>query len=263
MDFKQNLKLGGSSVESSRDFYSRPEVTVFGFCIYYYAGGNEPTKKYINFVSENLSHDSHFVKSAINELFSEEFLSHIEEASFWADCGNHFRSKELIYYILKEFKQEKNLEKTQMNYFAEYHGKNEVDGNFGVLTRWFKEGEMANQVECIENLISWFRMRALSTGISSDQYIFHHFTPSVRGASYRKLKMKDFKHYLSFMSYQQNFYCCLFSSSSFGDFQMIGVLCEIVKDTRGNRISLKKGLSIIMGPLLENATEMRYGFITT
>jgi hypothetical protein len=33
----------------------------------------------------------------------------------------------------------------QMNHFPEYHGKNEVDANFGVLTRWFKDGELNDE----------------------------------------------------------------------------------------------------------------------
>jgi hypothetical protein len=263
MDFKQNIKLGGSSMETSRDFYSKPEVSIFGFSVHYYDTNLHREKKSISFVSENLTHDTHFVKSAIVELLEKQFLSHINNFSFWSDCGNHFRSKELIYFILKDLKSMFSLDTIQMNYFPEYHGKNEVDGNFGVLTRWFRDGELNDRAQDIEDLILYFRERSLDTGLESSQYLFHVFTPGPRRRTYKRLKMKDFKLYLSFLSYGPSCYCCFFSSSNIGDYQLMGVLFEIIQDTRGTRVSLKKGRSAVMGSLLENATNRRHGFLKT
>lgn len=33
MDFKQNIRIGGSSNETSRDFYNKSELSVLGFCV--------------------------------------------------------------------------------------------------------------------------------------------------------------------------------------------------------------------------------------
>src|SRR5579871_6868501 len=43
-----------------------------------------------------------------------------------------------------------------MEFFGEYHGKNFLDGHFGLLSRWIKEGEKAqlisNKEDCIQYL---------------------------------------------------------------------------------------------------------------
>ena len=73
LDFKQNIKLRGSKVETSRDFYRKTEVTVLGFCIYYKTNG-ETYKHHVNYISKNLSHDSFFTKKAIYNLLQNEFF---------------------------------------------------------------------------------------------------------------------------------------------------------------------------------------------
>ena len=70
MDSKKNMRIGGGRVETSRDFYTKSEITILGFCVFLNKN-NIVTKKQISFVSENLSHDSHFVKSAVNKLFED------------------------------------------------------------------------------------------------------------------------------------------------------------------------------------------------
>jgi hypothetical protein len=59
-------------METSRDFYYKLEVTLFGFSVYY----NDKTfhiEKTISFVSENLYHDTHFLNSAITEMLRKQF----------------------------------------------------------------------------------------------------------------------------------------------------------------------------------------------
>ena len=110
-------------------------------------------KKQISFVSENLSHDSHFVKSAVNKLFENQMFQGIGDISFWSDCAYHFRSKELMSYFDQKSKEHQGIKNITFNFFVEYHGKSQVDSNFGVLTRWLKDGENYKSIKTIDELI--------------------------------------------------------------------------------------------------------------
>ena len=81
MDYKQNIKIGGSRIESSRDFYRKTDVTVFGFCLYYKLGGLI-YKKNIDYFSEALSYDSFFTKQAIKELLRFDLFKYINNLIF-------------------------------------------------------------------------------------------------------------------------------------------------------------------------------------
>ncbi|PVV01281.1 hypothetical protein BB560_004307, partial [Smittium megazygosporum] len=58
-DFKENFKIGGGPVESSRDYYEKPQISDLCFCVISKSGGNVQ-RRYYNYLSENLSHDSLF-----------------------------------------------------------------------------------------------------------------------------------------------------------------------------------------------------------
>lgn len=184
MDFKQNIKIGGSLNETSRDFYNKSELSVLGFCIIY-KQDDQIKRKFYNFVSENLSHDSFFVKKAINWLLKEEKLSDFWRVKFWSDCENHFRSKELIHYITQEIFVELFFSDIEFNFFSEYHGKNDVDGNFGVISRWLKDGENVIEIRDIDQLINYFNEKADSED-QEQKYYFIKFCPGQRDSTHKK-----------------------------------------------------------------------------
>ena len=130
INYKQNIKIGGLRIESSRGFYRKTDITVFGFCLYYKLGGLT-YRKDIDYFSEVLSHDSFFTKQAIKELLRFDLFKYINSLIFWSDCRNCFRSQEMMYFIYKEFPNELKFPLASINFFAEYHGKSEVYGHFG------------------------------------------------------------------------------------------------------------------------------------
>jgi len=86
-------------------------------------------------------------------------MEQFQEVCFWSDARPHFRSAELINFILMKLPQLYN-KRFYMNYFVEYHGKNIVDGYFGVLSRWFSEGEAVQNIYTIEDLLLFFQTKA-------------------------------------------------------------------------------------------------------
>ena len=51
----------------------------------------------------------------------------------------------MAYCIATDIPQKYSLQ-TKWNFFGEYHGKNYLDGHFGLLSRWIKEAEKAQNI---------------------------------------------------------------------------------------------------------------------
>jgi hypothetical protein len=43
------------------------------------------------------------------------------------------------------------------NFFGEYHGKNIVDGHFGLVSRWLREGERSRPISSMEECMAFLR----------------------------------------------------------------------------------------------------------
>ena len=67
----------------------------------------------------------------------------------------------MIYFICKEPPDELKFPLTSINFFAKYHGKSEVDGHFGVLTRRLNEGELHYNIGNLDALVSFSNTKAL------------------------------------------------------------------------------------------------------
>ena len=133
MDFKQNFKIGGGPVEMSQSFYNKSSISCLGFCVIYKVSG-EVKRTYYDYLSEVISHDSHFVINCLKKLEAEN-LERFSKIHFWSDNAGHFRSEELRSYILLEIPT-RNFT-TSQNFFVEYHGKSDIDGHFGLLQKIF------------------------------------------------------------------------------------------------------------------------------
>ena len=103
----------------------------------------------------------------------------------------------MLYFVLKEVRGMTFLSNVQLNFSSEYHGKSEVDGHFGVLSRWHKEGELIKSIKDVNNLILHFEEKAQETNTPHNQFSFLKFCPGPREPTYRKASLKDYKLYLS------------------------------------------------------------------
>jgi hypothetical protein len=194
LDFKQNFKIGGGPIETNQQFYSKKQISVLGFAIYYKDENNIQQVRYIDFLSEILSHDSLFVINCIKKLFEMTFMSQFKQVCFWSDSGKHFRSAEYMYYILYRLS---NFYQIQcfINFFAEYHGKNAVDGHFGILTHWFNEGESVQDILTINDLIGFFRNKANKVSMKVN---FDIYSNSEDRNMISRLVINNFQSYMSF-----------------------------------------------------------------
>ena len=83
-----------------------------------------------------------------------------------------------------------------LNFFTEYHGKNAVDGHFGVLSRWFIEGESIQNIFTLNDLKNLFQNKANQASIQVD---FEVYINTELRKSISRLVIKDFQSYMAFM----------------------------------------------------------------
>jgi hypothetical protein len=195
LDFKQNLKIGGGPVEVNQQFYSKKQISILGFAIHYKDEHNNQKIRYVDFLSEILSHDSLFVTECIKKLFRMPFMSQFKQVCFWSDSGKHFRSAEYMHYILCELQNQYQIQ-CFVNFFTEYHGKSAVDGHFGVLSHWFAEGESVQDIFTIHDLINVFQQRANQVNM---QVIFDIYLNAEPRKRISRLVVDDFQSYMSFL----------------------------------------------------------------
>ena len=166
MDFKENLQLGGSAREIGQIFYSKTQISLLGSVIYFIDQGTLK-KKHVNFLSKLLSHDGVFVKDCLRTLLSR-YCSNLHSFKFWFDCGPHFRSKEVLHYLLVDypnisFSSTSSQKSLQVNYFAPSHGKSVCDSHFSTLSHWFRSYENSFPLTNFEQLIPlWLEANEVS-----------------------------------------------------------------------------------------------------
>ena len=151
-DFKENIKLGGGPREVSKIFYEKSQRTILGTCLIFKQKNkkNEVETKfnYIDFVSEDLTHDAFFVKRCLEKLFSMPIFQNnrFKNLHLWCDGGKHFKNKDLIFFCLI---QSRNCNSIELNFFIPYHGKSLCDSHFSVVSRIQKSYEKS--VDSIES----------------------------------------------------------------------------------------------------------------
>ncbi len=160
MDFKENFKIGGGPVETGKMFFEKSQISLLGFAVLYRNEDNKKCIKYFNFLSKILSHDSLYATDCISQLMDHPFMKQFKEFCFWSDSGPHFRSGEMAHFFFEElYSKYVDEKKIFLNYFAEYHGKSLVDGHFGLLSRWFLDGESNRNIRTLEDLKEYFELK--------------------------------------------------------------------------------------------------------
>ena len=225
MDFKENIILGGRSIEIDRDHYSKRPNSVFGIAIYQKIG-DETKIVYHDFVSEVLNHDSLFVNDCLNKWTntSDFRSSKFRSLSFWMDNGPaHFRTYENIATFVN-LKKELKID-ISFHYFCEYHGKNICDTHFSTLSRYLKQHENAAEsvVHSTEDVIKVFeeqtkrandnkktrnlKRKATTEKETISEVHFHSYNRTTQPEKKKQVEVKDFCCFHSFKVEEKTIKC--------------------------------------------------------
>ena len=124
-DFKQNIKLGGSPNEVSRDYYSPSNINYLSFFVKTKSDGI-----FFDFSSEVLAKNSYFVIGCFKKMLRQDAFKtlNIKEIFAWSDVGRHFRNGMMVSFFATLEKTHKI--KVVYNFFVESHGKFICDVHF-------------------------------------------------------------------------------------------------------------------------------------
>ncbi|PVV00776.1 hypothetical protein BB560_004829 [Smittium megazygosporum] len=125
-DFKENFKIGGGPIETTRDFYQKSQISDLCFCVLS-KSGDLVQRRYYNFLPENLSHNSLYAINCLKYLLDRSKFQDFEEANLWSDSGPHFKNTDYLYSVCLELPQIFSSKKFKLNYSMENHGKSDVD----------------------------------------------------------------------------------------------------------------------------------------
>jgi hypothetical protein len=208
LDFKENLRLGGGPRETNQMFYRMEQCSVLGFCLIHKSADGVVHKDYFDFFSSILSHDSLFAKDCLCNLVTDPSFPRLTSLSIWTDCGPHFHSFEFAHAVLRELPERLSIP-VQWSFFGEHHGKSVVDGHFGLLSRWLKEGEKSRPVENMQSCIDLMREKlhgsnALKPDDDKLSVQFRIYDRAERSARMTQWRLPRFSDYYSFTSTHQS-----------------------------------------------------------
>ncbi|PVV01677.1 hypothetical protein BB560_003895 [Smittium megazygosporum] len=133
-DYKENFKIGGGPIETTRYFYQKSQISELCTCVVS-KSGDQIQRRYYNYLSENLSHDSLYAINCLKKLLYRLEFQEFEEVNLWSDSGPHFKNADYLYSVCLELPQIFPSKKFKLNYFMENHRKSDVDGHFGDLSQ--------------------------------------------------------------------------------------------------------------------------------
>ena len=133
LDFKQNIKLGGSPEEVNQDFYHTTSINYLSIFV-----KTKETGIFFDFSSKELAKDAYFVIECFELLFIHPQFKHlkIDKIIVWSDVGKHFRNGMLAYFFANLPKSHEIF--VEHNFFVESHGKNICDVHFSQVEFYFK-----------------------------------------------------------------------------------------------------------------------------
>jgi hypothetical protein len=237
MDFKQNMCVGGGPVETGRVYYAKKQVSVLGIAVHYRDDMNNLRVRYVDFLSEILSHDSLFAGDCLTKLCELPFMRQFREICIWADAGPHFRSGEFMHHVFRRLPMT-HPARFYMNYFAEQHGKNICDSHFGVLSRWHKEGEASRDIRNIGDLLTLFQAKAdaqaqRGEGANADT-VFEIYSRDTPRSDIHRLVVPHFRAYMGFAmaSDERELLASTTSTLNAVDYMHISCSVRVVKDDR-------------------------------
>jgi hypothetical protein len=262
MDFKENFRIGGGPVETTASFYQKQQVSLLSFAVQYRDGAGNLAVKYFDYLSKILSHDSLFVQECVAKLLDEPFMRGFQQFHFWSDSGPNFRSAELMYAWCRHFSKDRPECTFTVNFFNEYHGKSLVDGHFGLLARWFVEEEAQRDVGSIEELKAAFEAKVaegvaqLGEGRSVDA-VFRIHTRTLPRSVIQKLKLNDFKAYMSFGFFKGQLYCSVWSTLEESTYIPTTFVVRTVRDARKTKYAPERSTGTTEVPLVMGRESQR------
>lgn len=145
VDFSENFTCTQQD-EAQSAYYSHTQVTIHP-CVCHYIVNEDVVRDSVVFVSDDLKHDASAVKVFLSELMEHLKMKvpTIKKLTIWSDgCASQYKSKLPFANIAKRFGHA-DID-IEWHYFGSRHGKNQSDGESGVIKSKMSRLMIANKV---------------------------------------------------------------------------------------------------------------------
>ena len=140
-DYKQQISVPLANRATGSMFYGtdRQEATVFGVVVVQNINGQRRQRN-IFYLSSIIENTALMTAMLLDDLRGRlEGLASSNAITCWFDVGPHFRSYDLVAHLSKTwFSAMPAGGKFRLSWFAEHHGKGEVDSMFGAFSHWIQ-----------------------------------------------------------------------------------------------------------------------------
>ncbi|PVV01259.1 hypothetical protein BB560_004332, partial [Smittium megazygosporum] len=184
----------------------------------------------------------------------------LQKIHLWSDSGAHFKNSDYIYAIFKELQSIYMGKMFSLNFFLENHGKSDVDGHFGVLSRWFRDAEKQQDILSIEDLVTCFEQKSShnrsTRGLdaSDEAYKFYIYSRDMPRVDRHQIKIDGgIKLNLSYYFVNEKLFAIPICSEDLSLYNPVAYKIVKAKDTRKDKyapdqIQRMNAGDVLMGP---------------
>ena len=163
LDWKQNVTLPLAYCATGDQYWAtaRMEASVLGFILFEGKQGSPPAKTAVILITDVIEHTALAATLQFEELVRPLLPSNLKQLHIWADVGPHFRCWDFVAYINKLASTSRQTSYT-INFFAEKHGKGQVDALFGSVNRWLDRATRVpgTSIEDLASLVATLQAQA-------------------------------------------------------------------------------------------------------
>eukprot|EP00435_Cladocopium_sp_Y103_P063982 s508_g25.t1 len=163
-DYKQNLTVPLAHTETGDMFYgtSRMEMTCWGCLIFQKEGSRLMTRNVI--ILSSIIEHSALVSNLLYLEAAKQIanLTGVSKILVWSDCGPHYKGYDHVAGWIGNWVEAVPPRSVKLSFFAEKHGKGQVDGLFGQVEGWLKNylKKPGRQISTIDDMESVLRSEA-------------------------------------------------------------------------------------------------------
>ena len=157
-DFAQSVTLPIGPQEGNKWWFAPSRIST-NMLIIYVSGAGLDVPRYYTFLSDVLDHSTRYVMAVLLRLFEILPQASVARHVWWSDVGVHFRSARFFYFWLVHMAKEWKTP-TELNYFAEGHGKGIIDGHAGRNRRWLEQAARTKTISSCEDMAACLQERA-------------------------------------------------------------------------------------------------------
>jgi hypothetical protein len=133
---------------------------------------------YSRIIEKSSSFTTLVLQALLDKLKASGALEGITDLLLWSDCGNHYRSVKLVSMAAFPW-VDRYRSSIHLRWHLEKHGKSEMDGVFGVLSRNIEEAAASRWVSDVDHLCDLQRKASDARRIANSPTMkFYDFMPS-------------------------------------------------------------------------------------